>query len=394
MTQTISSSELNLQNQHPDSISAVRSDEFHQSLESKEAPHVVQALVQELQIVHATAGRIRIRATDGSSILLDTSLSSLLNAISQVGVSEATWNEQTQSLIISFDTEVLSVAQMLAILDEFGIKGQNSDAASKPDVFAAWKSAEFWKEQGIDLIPLFTGLAVTSGLGISGLVSIPVYMVTANVTRRAISHFQPLLTQASSIPVNNSSQISTSTNNNQISQSSVKPSLSKLENSSTIERPRSVNAVEKVAYSVVHAIPGRVRFNVPRIAKDGAYAKRLERLINTEPHVTSVRVNSDAASIAIAYQSSELTVAHWVSLIQLADEVVVPTIESIDTKPAQSTPVISQSNQSKTASFPVNTIASTPTTTQGNSIIADFKPPFLIALINLAAYYPLERICF
>ncbi len=391
MTQTISSSELNLQNQHPDSISAVRSDEFHQNLESKEAPHVVQALVQELQIVHATAGRIRIRATDGSSILLDSpSFSSLLNAISQVGVSEATWNEQTQSLIISFDPEVLSVAQMLAILDEFGIKG-HSEAGSNPDVFAAWKSAEFWKEQGIDLIPLFTGLAVTSGLGISGLVSIPVYMVTANVTRRAISHLQPLLTQTSSPVIKNNSQVPASTNNNKISDL-VKPLLSKLENSSTVERPRLVDTVEKVAYSVVHAIPGRIRFNVPRIGKDGAYAKRLERLINTEPHVTSVRVNSDAASIAIAYQSSELTVAHWVSLIQLADEVVAPSIQSIDTT-VQSTPVIPQSNQLKTAS-PANTIASTPTTTQGNSIIADFKPPFLIALINLAAYYPLERICF
>ncbi len=391
MTQTISSSELNLQNQHLDSISAVRSDEFHQNLESKEAPHVVQTLVQELQIIHATAGRIRIRATDGSSILLDSpSFSSLLNAISQVGVSEATWNEQTQSLIISFDPEVLSVAQMLAILDEFGIKG-HSQAGSNPDVFAAWKSAEFWKEQGIDLIPLFTGLAVTSGLGISGLVSIPVYMVTANVTRRAISHLQPLLTQTSSPAIKNNSQVPASTNNNKISDL-VKPLLSKLENSSTVERPRLVDTVEKVAYSVVHAIPGRIRFNVPRIAKDGAYAKRLERLINTEPHVTSVRVNSDAASIAIAYESSELTVAHWVSLIQLADEVVAPSIQSIDTT-AQSTPVIPQSKQLKTASA-VNTIASTPTTTQGNSIIADFKPPFLIALINLAAYYPLERILF
>jgi Heavy metal associated domain 2 len=394
MTQTISIGELNLQNKHPGSISTVRSDEFHhQNLESKEALPMVEALVQELQIVHATAGRIRIRTTDGSSIVLNSpSLKSLLSAISQVGVSEATWNKQTQSLVISFDPKLLSLAQMLAILGEFGIKGQSDEASeSKPDVFAAWKSVEFWKEQGIDLIPLFTGLAVTSGLGISGLVSIPVYMVTANVARRAISHLQPLLAQAS---LNDASNVSVSTNNNRISLSSVQPSLSKLENSSRIEAPTSSGIVEKVNYSVVHAIPGRIRFHVPRIAKDAAYGKRLERLIKQEADVTSVRVNSDAASIAIAYQSSELTLAHWVSLIQLADEVVVPTIQNIDKKLAPSSTVITSQSQQERITSVTNTITNLPVTTDANSIVANFKPSFLKTLLSFAANYPLERICF
>jgi hypothetical protein len=396
MTQTISISKLNLQNKYPGSISTVRSDEFHQDLESKEARPLVEALVQELQIVHATAGRVRIRTTDGSSIVLDNpSLKSLLAAISQVGVSEATWNEQTQSLVISFDPKLLSLGQMLAILDEFGIKGQFDEASeSKADVFAAWKSVEFWKEQGIDLIPLFTGLAVTSGLGISGLVSIPVYMVTANVARRAISHLQPLLAQASSSDASNENQVSTSTNNNQISVSSVQPSLSKLENSSRIETPAASNIVEKVNYSVVHAIPGRIRFHVPRIAKDSGYGKRLERLIKQEADVTSVRVNIDAASIAIAYQSSELTLAHWVSFIQLAGEVVIPTIQNIDTIPAPSSTVVTSQSQQATITSVTNTITNLPVTTDANNIVANFKPSFLKILLSFVANYPLERICF
>lgn len=45
---------------------------------------------------------------------------------------------------------------------------------------------DFWKEQGLDFIPLATGLAVTGGLGISGLAAIPVYMIAAEATRQAI----------------------------------------------------------------------------------------------------------------------------------------------------------------------------------------------------------------
>lgn len=67
-----------------------------------------------------------------------------------------------------------------------------------------------------------------------------------------------------------------------------------------------------VAYRIAHAIPGRVRFRVPRIAKDSKYVQRLEALLKADPVVTSehpfgagalrYRVNSAAASIVITYK--------------------------------------------------------------------------------------------
>ncbi|MER3589633.1 MAG: hypothetical protein C4322_18500, partial [Mastigocladus sp. ERB_26_1] len=39
----------------------------------------------------------------------------------------------------------------------------------------------------------------------------------------------------------------------------------------------------KVAYSVAHVIPGRIRFHVPRIAKDPKYVQRLEALLKADP---------------------------------------------------------------------------------------------------------------
>ncbi|NMG20962.1 HMA2 domain-containing protein [Brasilonema bromeliae] len=62
----------------------------------------------------------------------------------------------------------------------------------------------------------------------------------------------------------------------------------------------------KVAYSIAHAIPGRVRFRIPRIAKDSKYVQRLEALLKADALVTGKRVNSAAASIVITYKSGTI----------------------------------------------------------------------------------------
>ncbi|WP_017316494.1 hypothetical protein [Mastigocladopsis repens] len=71
-----------------------------------------------------------------------------------------------------------------------------------------------------------------------------------------------------------------------------------------------------VVYSIAHAIPGRVRFRVPRIAKDSKYVQRLEALLKADPVVTGdrpegaitlrYRVNNAAASIVITYKSEAM----------------------------------------------------------------------------------------
>ncbi|MBW4685166.1 MAG: cadmium-translocating P-type ATPase [Komarekiella atlantica HA4396-MV6] len=57
-----------------------------------------------------------------------------------------------------------------------------------------------------------------------------------------------------------------------------------------------------VTYSVIHAIRGRVRFHVPRLRHDTAYANRLQGLVQGDPLVTSVRINSAAASLVVTYK--------------------------------------------------------------------------------------------
>ncbi|ALF56195.1 hypothetical protein ACX27_00455 [Nostoc piscinale CENA21] len=62
----------------------------------------------------------------------------------------------------------------------------------------------------------------------------------------------------------------------------------------------------QVAYSIVHAIPGRIRFHIPQISRDRQYVQRLENLLKADPVVTSERINKNAASVVITYQTGKL----------------------------------------------------------------------------------------
>ena len=88
---------------------------------------------------------------------------------------------------------------------------------------------------------------------------------------------------------------------NHLSNGSQSKVLTTTTNGSSFSKTLKTVEPEKVNYKIVHTIPGRVRFRVPRIAKDIEYARRLEKLLKSDPVVKSERVNSAAASIVINY---------------------------------------------------------------------------------------------
>ncbi|NEU72896.1 hypothetical protein PI95_010050 [Hassallia byssoidea VB512170] len=373
MTKSISNhKKLNLSAKISPDISTQQSNEVNQSTTKTIKQSTGLQPSGGLQIVHVTTGRVRLCTTDSS-------LNSILDSIAQDlrcldGVREVCVNEQTGSLIINFDEDKLSLPQILAKNSNFDIQPQaKSDSASNLDPFAAWKSLSFWKEQGISLIPMMTGLAVTRGLGIYGWVSIPVYMIAADATRGVIGYL---------------GQLSTSEKNkNYHSSSAIKSDIkdeSKLsiqeEKSTNVDKPNEVIAPAKIDYSVVHAINGRIRLNVPKIAVDRAYGRRLERLVKSDAQVTSVRVNYDAASIAIAYQQSEIPLSHWVSLIELA----------LETKP----PTYQQSEISQTAEITETTTANQTNLKVSQSTLSspwtNLKPPAMSFSLGIMANLPLE----
>lgn len=84
---------------------------------------------------------------------------------------------------------------------------------------------------------------------------------------------------------------------------------------------------EKISYSVAHAIPGRIRFRIPRLVKDSEYANKLKLVIESDK-TTNVRVNPTAGSIVVTYQpgviSDQQMREHLVNLIQTAPNIVLP----------------------------------------------------------------------
>lgn len=262
----------------------------------------------ELQLVHATCDRVRLRATDSS-------LKSRLDTISQQlqrqdGVGKVYANQQTGSLVITFDQNKLSQSQIFGLLQQLGISKAPTTLteANKTDRFAAWKSVDFWKEQGREFIPLIAGLLVTRGLSIHGLAAIPVYLIAAGAIRQVMSHLEL------EALVSDSSKTS-----EEIERESKEKSVA-------VDEINDLAAQSvKVACSVVHATPGRVRLKVPRLVEERAYAQRLEKLLKADAIITNVRVNRDASSLVITYQPSAIPVSHWVGLMQLADEATAPT---------------------------------------------------------------------
>jgi copper chaperone CopZ len=377
MTKTISSRERLSSNQKKseDVISSVHlSDEVKNDTSKGVAKSTKQPTQPGLQIIHATTGRVRIRATDGShNSILDT-LSERLQQ--HKGVKDVFINKQTGSLTVNFDEKRVSLAQMLERLQEFGVQQLQSasQSESKVDPFAAWKSLDFWKDNGIALIPLVTGLVVTSRLGITGLASFPVYWITANATRRVIDYLEPQLsTTEKSI---NSQKTNNNTTDKSTSKSEVKQTSTNLAADSA-----------KIEYSIVHAISGRIRFNVPRINRDRAYARRLERLLKTDPHVTNVRLNCDAASIAIAYGSGEIPVSHWVDLMRLADQIVPPTNSVTTTKEQPSPEPVTQLAQ------PTESITKTQQAyLETAGMWSDYKTPALSTALSFMANFPLDMV--
>jgi hypothetical protein len=330
------------------------------SITDTAAQSKVQLPLEKLEIVHTIAGRVRIRASEGVSKSTIRNISQGLRQ--QYGVKEVATNEQTNSIVVSFDEKKLSLPEVLGLLQQFNIHQTQvlPNSNNQTDPFAAWKSVDFWKEQTISLIPLMTGLAVTGGLGINGLVAIPVYMITAEVTRKVIDSLE--------VETSGSQKLQQSKGKGDADSKNKANAFGQNQQVRDLKGKNSITQPTKIAYSVVHAIPGRIRFHLPRLAEDRAYGRRLERLLNNDPQTMSVRVNIDAASIAIAYKPSQISVSHWVNLMELALQINLPSDTIKVPQPQTSQEQASQTTQIDTTTVSENTTSNVAHTAQSNNI--------------------------
>jgi cytoskeletal protein RodZ len=146
------------------------------------------------------------------------------------------------------------------------------------------KIGDFLREhQEIEMVvPVALGLLVTSRLELRGANALLANLVIASVARQIFQQFKKTGSQ---------SQTTDTT------KETVNPS-------ETVSSSSSSETQLTEGCSIVHSVPGRIRLRIQRVAEDGLYAKRLERLLKEDEVVLNARVNRSAASVVINYEEN------------------------------------------------------------------------------------------
>ncbi len=246
------------------------------------------------EVLHAVENRVRLRAAD-------TKTRGKLNTVAQQlrqleGVRTVRTNEQTGSLVVTFEPKSFSLLQLGEVLQcEALVSPEARAETSRSDVYS----------QACDrvqsFIPPIVGLMTTRWLGINGWKAISTYLITTGLTRKVVDNLEfgfpeflagkPQKTAAEAngklVPVVETDKLG------------VQPA--------------------KVAYKIVHEVPGRIRFQIPRIAQDLDYAKELQKLAAADDRIKSLRINRATASAVItAKDKMPLGSSDLIPLIQSA----------------------------------------------------------------------------
>ncbi|XWK89612.1 MAG: heavy metal translocating P-type ATPase [Phormidium sp.] len=253
-----------------------------------------------LQIVHNVPGRVRLKATDSSQVKALEKVAQKLRK--QEGIYEVRTNSATKSLVATFDSDIVSMPEISKVLQQSGstqplVLVEKEQKQELQELLASGDLSEQYPRIARSILSIIAGMAVTGALGVTGLMSLPVFMITDRVSHELLKYIESEFL-------------------------SEKPEL---------ETPDSANELngkvgdrQELSYSIVHETPGRIRFRIPLVAKDADYAQKLTQLAESDSRVTNIKINKDAASVAIFYQASDLSPAaikaHLVHLIELAND--------------------------------------------------------------------------
>lgn len=128
------------------------------------------------------------------------------------------------------------------------------------------------------ILPVLTGLLVTTQLRLRGASALVVNIAIAAVTRQVIVQLKKQAGSTASLPA-----------------------LAAASNGTPAPAPAEED------YTIVHSVPGRIRLRIPRLHTEPTFASRLETLLLTQEIVLGVRINRSASSVAIRYDGTNLT---------------------------------------------------------------------------------------
>ncbi len=242
-----------------------------------------------VKLVQAVEGCVQLRAGDGTGILYLNLLGQQVGQ--EPGILAVSKEEKTGDLIIVFNPHVIPLIQVLEMLQEWGISGIKTDQDPVKQV----GNFLLHHQELETLAPMIAGMLVTQTLKLRGGWALLGNVIAASVTRQAIAQLEQNSTDAAVITVATPAPTA--------AQSAVK-------------------APSAMGVEIVHAIPGRVRLRVPKIAQDSTCADRLQTALSAQPEVTEIRLNPLTASIVVQYEIAagldESWRSHLVEMIQEA----------------------------------------------------------------------------
>ncbi len=223
-----------------------------------------------MQVVHNTPGRIRLKACSKNIDI--PNLKAIAQQLQQhEGIYEVKLNNSTGSLVVSFDVSTMSLSRLWEILKNLNIDERTPALISPTTEAVENKSSQpvnpavtFTADLIDSIIPITVCMLVNRNLGISGWRAIPVTLVTSKLTRGVMEQLKP--------------------------------------ESGELTTEKNLTPTVAPSFQVLHSTLGRVRLRVPQVGNDVDYGQRLEQLILSTDGVTNVRVNSSAASVAIAHE--------------------------------------------------------------------------------------------
>ena len=300
------------------------------------------ALKTGLKVLHAMPGRVRLGVTGGDrtdTYLLSDQLDAIAQRLQQeAGIGNVSANAKTGSLTVNFDPATLSLSRLLERLQQWGVLASAALPSKQPKQdFSFLQSGDFWQEQVTTIIPIVAGLLVVRALKLQGLWTIPVYVIAASFTRKLMQQLErDLIVPVAVAETVGESKRKVSQSENKASQNGDSPPIEPeiIAASEPLQSDNDGHLGNAIAsYRLAHAIPGRLRFHIDRVATDTEYARRLELLAQEDAWVTGVRINRKAASVTFTYapgatKDTQGAVARVAKLIQAAGAIATPSVMS------------------------------------------------------------------
>lgn len=142
----------------------------------------ISHLTDKVKVVHAIPGRVRLRAADKDS---KAALATIGQALQQLnGWFAVRASDTTGSLLITFDPQRLSLSQLTAALEEYGITVAPKLPSNSPEAESHSEVYAQLADQLLGLLPLLLAVLVTRQFNLRGWRAIPVYLMAAGVSRQ------------------------------------------------------------------------------------------------------------------------------------------------------------------------------------------------------------------